>query len=513
MNSGGVEDRPPHGGIDSRSRRPGRASTRFARRTRAKTEERRALQTRVFADATEQSPLRFAFLLALSVAIAVMGLTAGSTAVVIGAMLIAPLMTPVMSFAGALVLGWTSRLVRSAAIVAVGSIGAVALAWLVARLLPAHELTSEVLSRTTPDIRDLAVALLAGAAGAYAISRQDLSAALPGVAVAVALVPPLATIGVVLEAGRSDYAEGAALLYCANLAAIVLAGAAIFLANGLVPPGRLRQVTRRVVGGFLLVALVTVGIGIPLAARSISVANQLEDVAAVDAQVRRWLPTDTQLRVEKVTVDGHAVTVDLDGPDVPPLTGTLTAAVSSALNRAVAVNVRWQQRSDLRASTDKLRATEEQALDIARAWLVDASDGTVTDEITSIHISGGDITVDLVGPQTPPPANSLAKALKQQFGTEPSVSIRWTQQVIEKSGTTGSRRDVETGARAASEAWARQRSDISVLEVQYESGTITVDLAGPEVPSKIPKLVKSIKVSTQQAVTVKVRFFQRTNLN
>jgi uncharacterized membrane protein len=77
------------------------------------------------------------------------------------------------------------------------------------------------------------VALAAGAAGAYATVREEVSAALPGVAVAVALVPPLATAGLVLEAGQVELAKGALLLYLANLVAIMSSGIAVFLATGL----------------------------------------------------------------------------------------------------------------------------------------------------------------------------------------------------------------------------------------------------------------------------------------
>jgi uncharacterized membrane protein len=80
----------------------------------------------------------------------------GSAAVVIGAMLIAPLMTPVMRFSAALVLGLSRLMVRSAGVVALASVGAVAYSWVLAWLLPHQQLTAEVLSRTSPDFRDLA---------------------------------------------------------------------------------------------------------------------------------------------------------------------------------------------------------------------------------------------------------------------------------------------------------------------------------------------------------------------
>jgi uncharacterized hydrophobic protein (TIGR00271 family) len=166
---------------------------------------------------------RFGLMQALSVIIAVVGLTGDSAAVVIGAMLVAPLMTPLMALAASLAMGWHQRMLRSAVVVTLASGGSVLLAFLLASLVPGDGITEEVLRRTSPGTGDLVVALAAGVAGAYGTVRSDVSASLPGVAVAVALVPPLATIGVTLEAGERGLASGAGLLFVTNLSAIVLA--------------------------------------------------------------------------------------------------------------------------------------------------------------------------------------------------------------------------------------------------------------------------------------------------
>ncbi|MDP8930116.1 MAG: DUF389 domain-containing protein, partial [Actinomycetota bacterium] len=252
-------------------------------------------------------PLRFAFLLGLSIVIAVMGLSLDSPAVVIGAMLIAPLMTPVIAFAAALAMGWPRWMARMGGIVLVASVGSVALAWLLATLLPMAALTREVLSRTSPDARDLLVAIAAGAAGAYAMVREDLSAALPGVAVAVALVPPLAGIGIVLEAGRYDLAVGAMLLYAANLVAIVVSGVAVLLATGFVPIPHLARVRPRVALGLagLLGALAL--IGVPLTRSMLAVAEHAVKVRHASEEVERWLEAAGELEATRVRVEEQRV--------------------------------------------------------------------------------------------------------------------------------------------------------------------------------------------------------------
>ena len=123
---------------------------------------------------------------------------------------------------------------RSLLVLVLASVGAIALSWFVALFLRDGPLSSEVISRTSPDARDLIVALAAGAAGAYATARPDLSSSLPGVAIAVALVPPLGVVGITLEAGRSDLARGALLLYATNLYVVY----ALILLMGLVGPAR-----------------------------------------------------------------------------------------------------------------------------------------------------------------------------------------------------------------------------------------------------------------------------------
>ncbi|MEM9037509.1 MAG: DUF389 domain-containing protein [Actinomycetota bacterium] len=187
---------------------------------------------------------RFAALMTLSTAIAVQGLLADSTAVVIGAMLVAPLMLPVLGVAAAMVMGWRRRLLRQGLVAFLGSAGAVGLAYLGSFLMPGtpDPLPGEVLARTSPNLLDLGIALAAGAAGAYAQVHRQASDALTGVAVAVALVPPLASVGILIEVGRYDLAQGGLLLFLANVTGIILAAALTFIACRFVP-------VREAVGG------------------------------------------------------------------------------------------------------------------------------------------------------------------------------------------------------------------------------------------------------------------------
>ncbi|MCB1403086.1 MAG: DUF389 domain-containing protein, partial [Rhodobacteraceae bacterium] len=137
---------------------------------------------------------RFGVLLFLSAVIATMGILSDSTAAVIGAMIIAPLMTPIMAAAAAIVTGRMDRAARSLALVVAGALGVVALSWVLGTLYSGElsfDGNSQITGRIQPRIADLAAALASGAAGAFCMSRDDIADSLPGVAIAISLVPPL----------------------------------------------------------------------------------------------------------------------------------------------------------------------------------------------------------------------------------------------------------------------------------------------------------------------------------
>ena len=176
----------------------------------------------------------FVTLMSLATLIAAIGLVQNSAAVIIGAMLVAPLMTPLLGLGMSLAQG-NPRLARRTSIsVAYGFAVAFALSVLVGLLDPwYHGPTPEMLSRDWPDLLDLTVAFIAGLAAAYASSRANLLDALPGVAIAAALVPPIATAGLATSVGDASLAFGATLLFVTNMLAIVLAAASVLWAVGL----------------------------------------------------------------------------------------------------------------------------------------------------------------------------------------------------------------------------------------------------------------------------------------
>jgi len=270
---------------------------------------------------------RFWVLLGLASVIATAGIAADSTATVIGAMIVAPLMTPILGIVFAIALGDRTNLIRSIVLVVGGAACVVILAWMLGRLSPIDVIApgnSQVAGRISPRTIDLVAALATGAVGAFALVRSDVSDTLPGVAIAISLVPPLAVAGLTLEAGHSDQSRGALLLFLTNVAAILLTGtvvmalyrvrrSALALADPVVPHRHAARSRYPV----LLIVLFVVIITIPLVAAgrrytsSTLTANSVASIAHDWAATAGWEVLSAEYR------DG-AVVVRADGPEPAP---------------------------------------------------------------------------------------------------------------------------------------------------------------------------------------------------
>jgi uncharacterized hydrophobic protein (TIGR00271 family) len=282
-------------------------------------------------------------MLVLSVAIATLAVLQDSTAVVIGAMLVAPLMTPILGLSAALVSGWAPRMLRSLALILAGVVVAVGLAYVIASWVPAvvpFDSNSQISSRVDPTLLDMLVALAAGAAGAFATADRRVASSLGGVAIAVALVPPLSVVGVALGAGRPDDAAGALLLFGTNFVSIVLSAAAVFVLMGVADPAALRRGGRRIaltLAPFVAAALLIL---LPLLLTTDGLLTTTGQQRTAQDVVTTWLGDDTGLRLADVTVAGGTVSVALTGAsdDLPSLED-LRTALDDALDGSWAVEV------------------------------------------------------------------------------------------------------------------------------------------------------------------------------
>ena len=188
------------------------------------------------ASAATDNGLPYWMVLVLSGGIATLGLALNSSAVVIGAMLVAPLLAPVIGLALSLAVGDGKLAVQAGAVVLGSTLAVVLVGAVLTMLLPFHTITLEISARTRPTTLDLVIAIFSGLVGAVVtVARGSrLSAAIPGVAISVALIPPLAVAGFGVGVGwNTRLIKGSLLLYGANLAGIVLSGMAVFLLVGM----------------------------------------------------------------------------------------------------------------------------------------------------------------------------------------------------------------------------------------------------------------------------------------
>jgi len=288
---------------------------------------------------------RFTIFMGLATTIATFGIATDSTAVVIGAMLIAPLMLPILGVPAGLINGRLRSAALSGLIALGGIIGAVAVAWLLASVIPNIQTVitnNQITSRTAPNLLDLAIAIAAGAAGAYGVSRVEVANALPGVAVAIALVPPLAVVGITLRAGDLSQAGGASLLFLTNLFSIILMAGLVFLLVGYGEWSRLYQRKDRIRTSFAIVALGAALIAIPLALTGQSILTNAADLRNVSEAVHEWLGDDSDMRINEVTVEGDNVRIQLIGParELPPEI-LLYGAIDEEVGRPMTTRLAW----------------------------------------------------------------------------------------------------------------------------------------------------------------------------
>jgi uncharacterized hydrophobic protein (TIGR00271 family) len=291
-----------------------------------------------------QPNVNFFVLTAASAIIATLGLLLNSPAVIIGAMLVAPLMSPFIAVAMGIVTG-DVRIIRNALTAIIqGTLAAIFLAIASTLISPLAEATSEVLSRTQPNLLDLMIALVSGVAGAYAIARKEVSAALPGVAIAAALVPPLGSVGIGVALGDVSIALGALLLYTTNLVAIVFGAAIVFLMLGIRPPRRperQRWLRQGLIISILSLILVSIPLGIVLyrAVDQGSIESRAQDI--IEQYVADWgsvelVDSNIDVGWRQVKIVGTLYAFeDTSKVDIT----ALDAALESALHRPVEVRL------------------------------------------------------------------------------------------------------------------------------------------------------------------------------
>ena len=309
---------------------------------RFKPEDLLAFKAKLFFEGDERQVNleQFTVLLFLSTAIATYGVIGDSTATVIGAMIIAPLMRPIMATTAGLVMGDMKRAGRSLGMVVISVAGVIGVAWLLAELsivtvpVLSFQANSQIAGRVSPRMIDLYAALWSGAAAAFAMSRKDVADSLPGAAIAIALVPPLCVVGIGLAQGEWSAAGGALLLFLTNFLSILLSGGAVLALLGL------NRAARQVSGGhtrrnaYLFVALATILVIIPLATTTLGIFQQRRMEKETVQLAYQWM-ADKDYSIRRIQVIEDQVVLEIYGTVERPVLSELGDQLNALLDRPI----------------------------------------------------------------------------------------------------------------------------------------------------------------------------------
>lgn len=296
---------------------------------------------------------KYLLLVVMATAIATLGMLQSSAPVVIGAMLVSPLLGPIMGVGFGLAVLDSGLIKRSLVTLAAGALVAIMVALVIIWLSPIKDVTPEIRSRTQPTLIDLGVAVVGGIAGVYAIMRK-LSGVMVGVAIATALLPPLSTVAFGIVTGRYDFSFGGALLFLTNVFAIAFSATIIARANKFGPSLTPQHTAMQVAG-----ISVTLGIlAIPLAISFNNIAREVRARTAVQSELGELLARSDRVDSMSVRVEGDAIAVDgvvLVGNYAPQLNEELAAKLRNSLDRDVRVSI-----AQLRQQTNAAAQFEEQ---------------------------------------------------------------------------------------------------------------------------------------------------------
>jgi len=278
-------------------------------------EQRREILNQLFFEGEARMPYvkQFYSLLALAAIIATFGLMRNSTAVVIGAMLLSPLMTPILGVAASLVMGWPVRAGRVAIRLFFATLFVFGLAYLIlfAFRVPTNiVIPAEIVARTNPKMAELLVGLCAGLAAAYMLVRKETVSALPGVAISVALVPPLCVAGILTYFKEYALAWEAFVLYATNLVAIILTAGAVLLLTGFKPRVKDLKLHLRVAAGMTMAAFFVGLVAIPLSIRTINDIRDLHDRQVAIKVITDWIG-ENSVEIVDVEVEDNLMQVYL----------------------------------------------------------------------------------------------------------------------------------------------------------------------------------------------------------
>lgn len=371
------------------------------------------------AQQTSLANIDYIVMILFSAGLASMGLLVNSAAVIIGAMLVAPLMQPLAAVSTGLVTGLLPITRRAALTLLEGVILALLISWIAGSILPLNVPTPEMLARGNPSLFDAGVAIVSGFVAAYATARKEIPAALAGVAIAAALMPPVCTIGLGFAMGRVDLALGASLLFFTNINFIVLSQAIIFLWIGMRPGRRQESIAQtRLWWGLLAIGAVVVA----------SILFALTQRAMTEQQIARFFQNQFG-QDDVVSIDVDLATDELDivltlrteEAITPARVQTLTDDLAAQIDRNAA-------EINLQVAFMQLVSPQLDRAASARSYLAEVLPGIQIREVRvyeDVQAGSGALAVDLTlaSDDSTLDINALEAGLSEQFGRQVRLTV------------------------------------------------------------------------------------------
>jgi len=373
------------------------------------------------------SNLDYTVMIVLSAGLATLGLMINSVAVIIGAMLVAPLMSPISGFSTGMATGLLALTRRSSFTMILGVVLALLISIGMGTFLPLDAPTQEMLSRGSPTVLDAAVALVSGLVAAYALARKGIPAALAGVAIAAALMPPVCTIGLGVALQNINLAIGASLLFLTNITFIIASQYITFLWLGVRPDQEREGVTANLarVSWVLLASLTVIALFVFL---------QLGSLAVDEVEVGERLASEVFTDAETVEFDlipGVQFSAEIIVQSEVPV------APSQVEQAQLLVNEVYEQNVDLRVINQQIIRQNDRRYGRVEAIFLDVlPTGSVVD--LSLQDADSFVVNATIRDVAPPSSDDLMDIQHQlEMLTDSTVEINIVYQQIIRVGISG----------------------------------------------------------------------------
>ncbi len=411
---------------------------------------------------------RYVFMTCMSAGIAILGLLLSSPAVVIGAMLLSPLMGPILGAGFALAIGDVRWLRECSVALLVGIIVAILFCAVIVLISPLDTVTEEIAARTRPNLFDLGVALFSALAGAYAMIKGR-EGTIVGVAIATALMPPLAVVGFGLATGNGVILGGSLLLFFTNLMTIALTAAIMARLNGFRSALSAQQTLVQSIIAIVVFVVLAVPLGLSLqqvAWESNAIRRANSVVASAFSEKARVSQLDIDYVSEPIALKATVLTPDLEPKASETVERLLTQELGVPIS--VAINQYRVGTDDQDVQNAELAAAKLQAQSVER----DRRIASMVDTLALVAgVSGDDVFVDqakkrIVAKAKPLPGATIASyyALEQRMSKR---DPEWTF-IVEPPALALPRVSLSDGALAENDAnyalalWAIKRVDSPV---------------------------------------------------